>query len=155
MFGSLSEEVEVKVAADKAWQIYGTIKLGEIAAKHILESLEVIEGDGGVGTVIKVTFKPEAGLSPYKEKYTMVDNDKMVREAEMIEGGYLDLGFTLYRVRIEVKDNTSEETGSLCIVKITLEYEVKEEAADNASFVTIEPYAVLMKFANEHLLSST
>ncbi|KAI3743304.1 hypothetical protein L1987_61011 [Smallanthus sonchifolius] len=128
MFGSLSEEVEVKVAAEKAWQLYGTTKIGDI---------DVIEGDGGVGTVIM---------------YTMIDNDKMVREAEIIEGGYLDFGFTLYRVRFEVKDNTNDETGSSCVVKTTIEYEVKEEAADNASLAIIEPFVVLMMLANEHLL---
>ncbi|PWA39111.1 ABC transporter family protein [Artemisia annua] len=54
MFGSLSDEVEVKVAAEKAWQMYGTLELADIAAKNILESLEVIEGDGGVGTFVKI-----------------------------------------------------------------------------------------------------
>ncbi|KAJ0511203.1 putative (S)-norcoclaurine synthase [Helianthus annuus] len=155
MFGSLSEEVEVKVSADKAWQLYGTIKLGEIAAKHTLEHIDIIEGDGGVGTIIKVTFKPGSRVSYCKEKFTMIDNDKMVREVEIIEGGYLDFGFTLYRIRIEVKDNPNDETGSSCVVKMTIEYEVKEEAADNVSLATIEPFVVLMKFANEHLLSST
>lgn len=67
MFGSLSEEVEVKVAAEKAWELYGTIKLGDIAAKHILERLDVIEGDGGVGTIVKVTFKP--GICYYHRNY--------------------------------------------------------------------------------------
>ncbi|KAK9068566.1 hypothetical protein SSX86_012681 [Deinandra increscens subsp. villosa] len=153
MFGSLSEEVEVKVAANKAWEIYGTMKLEEFAGKHILEKLDVIEGDGGVGTVLKLTFKPGSGISYYKEKFTMFDNDNMVREAEMIEGGYLDFGFTLYRVRITVKDNATDATGSSCVVKITIEYEVKEEAAANASLVTMDAYVVLMKFVNEHLLS--
>ncbi|KAJ0502985.1 putative (S)-norcoclaurine synthase [Helianthus annuus] len=156
MFGSLSEEVEVKVPVEKAWDLYGSIKLGDIAAKHILERLDVIEGDGGVGTVIKITFKPGtwSGISYYNEKYTMIDNDNMVRETEIVEGGYLDFGFTLYRVRIEVKDNPNDKTVS-SIVKITIEYEVKEEAVNNASLVTMEPFLVLMKFANEHLLSST
>lgn len=57
MFGTLSKEVEVKVPADKAWDLYGSIKLGDIA-KQILDNLEVVEGDGGVGTIIKITFKP-------------------------------------------------------------------------------------------------
>ncbi|XP_071720246.1 norbelladine synthase-like [Rutidosis leptorrhynchoides] len=154
MFGSLSEEVEVKVAVDEAWQVYGTMKFADIAAEVILERLDVIEGDGGVGTIIKVTFKPGSEISYYKEKFTIIDNEKRVKEAEIIEGGYLDIGFTLYRVRIEVKDNTNDNTRSSCLVKITIEYELKEEAAANASLVTIEPYVVLMKFANEHLLSS-
>jgi hypothetical protein len=37
-------------------------------------------------------------LSGYKEKYTKVDNEKRLKEAEVIEGGYLELGFTLFRV---------------------------------------------------------
>ncbi|KAL4560743.1 hypothetical protein LXL04_032897 [Taraxacum kok-saghyz] len=154
MFGTLSKEVEVKVPSDKAWELYGTIKLGDIA-KQILDNLEVIEGDGGVGTIIKVTFKPGSGISYYKEKYTMIDDEKRVREAEVIEGGHLDFGFTLYRVRIEVKDNLNDEMGSSCLVKTTIEYEVKEEAKDNAKLATIEPFVVLMKLANEHLLSSS
>ncbi|KAL8259828.1 hypothetical protein R6Q59_027781 [Mikania micrantha] len=155
MFGSLSEQVQVNVAADKAWQLYGTIKVGEIAAKYILDRLDVVEGDGGVGTVIKITFKPGSPISYYLEKFTMIDNVNMVKETEIIEGGYLDFGFTLYRVRIEVKDNSNDETGSSCVVKTTIEYEVKEEAIANASLATIEPFVVLMKFANEHLLSSS
>ncbi|MFS7989683.1 putative (S)-norcoclaurine synthase [Helianthus anomalus] len=94
-------------------------------------------------------------VSYCKEKFTMIDNDKMVREVEIIEGGYLDFGFTLYRIRIEVNENPNDETGSSCVVKMTIEFKVKEEAADNASLATIEPFVVLMKFANEHLLSST
>ncbi|XP_076890753.1 norbelladine synthase-like [Bidens hawaiensis] len=155
MFGSLSEEVEVKVAADKAWQLYGTIKLPEIAAKHTFERLDIIEGDGSAGTIVKVTFKPEVGIPYCMEKYTMVDNDKMVKEVEIIEGGFLDFGFTLYRVRIEVKNNINDDMGSSCVVKMTVEYEVKEEAVDNASLATIEPFVVLIKIANEHLLNST
>ncbi|PWA86035.1 S-norcoclaurine synthase 2 [Artemisia annua] len=155
MFGSLSDEVEVKVAAEKAWQMYGTLELADIAAKNILESLEVIEGDGGVGTIVTVTFKPGSGISYYKEKFTVIDNEKRVKEAEIIEGGFLDFGFTLYRVRFEVKDNPNDTTGSSCLVKTTIEYEVKEEHAANASFVTIEPFVILMQFANEHLLSSS
>ncbi|XP_076896117.1 norbelladine synthase-like [Bidens hawaiensis] len=146
--------VEVKVAADKAWQLYGTIKLPDFAAKHTFERLDIIEGDGGAGTIVKVTFKPEFGIPYCMEKYTMVDNDKMVKEVEIIEGGFLDFGFTLYRVRIEVQNNVNDDTGSSCVVKMTIEYEVKEEAIDNASLTTIEPFVVLMKIANEHLLNS-
>ncbi|KVH88902.1 hypothetical protein Ccrd_024727, partial [Cynara cardunculus var. scolymus] len=106
MFGTLSEEVEVKVSADKAWQVYGTLKLGDLAAKYIVDGLEVIEGDGGVGTIVKITFKP---------------------------------------VRFEVKDNPNDEPGSSCLMKTTIEYDVKEEDAANASLATIDPFVALMK----------
>ncbi|KAJ9559000.1 hypothetical protein OSB04_013614 [Centaurea solstitialis] len=154
MFGTLSDEVEVKVSADKAWQLYGTLELADIAAKYIVDEIEIIEGNGGVGTIIKITFKPGSGISYYKEKYTVVDDEKRVKEAEVIEGGYLDFGFTLFRVRFEIKDSPNDETSSSCLIKTTIEYEVKEEAAANASFATIDPFVALNKFASEHLLNS-
>nr|XP_043610724.1 norbelladine synthase-like isoform X2 [Erigeron canadensis] len=155
MFGTLSEEVEVKVAANKAWRLYNSLELGKLVAKHFLDKLEVIEGDGGVGTILELTYKPEYGLSPCKEKFMKIDNEEMVKEVEVVEGGFFDIGFTLYRVRITIKANPNDENmGESCIVQSTVEYEVKEEAASNASLVTMEALMIVMKVANEHLINS-
>ncbi|GJY76591.1 S-norcoclaurine synthase 2-like protein [Tanacetum coccineum] len=155
MFGTLSEEVDVKVEASKAWQLYGSLELGKVTGEHFLEKLELLEGDGGVGTVLKLTYKPENGISSYKEKFMKIDDENMVKEVEVVEGGFLDIGFNLYRVRFEVKVNPKDGTGSSCVVKSTIEYEVKEEAASNAALVTMEPLMVVMKLASEHLMKST
>ena len=58
MFGTLSEEVEAKVAPSKTWRFFSSLELGNIVAKHFLDKLEIVEGDGGVGTVLKLTYKP-------------------------------------------------------------------------------------------------
>ncbi|KAK3017354.1 hypothetical protein RJ639_006608 [Escallonia herrerae] len=58
---------------------------------------------------------------------------KRVKEAEVVEGGFLDLGFTLYRFRFEILENGENS----CITKGTVEYDLKEEAAAaNASVVS-------------------
>ena len=56
-----------------------------------------------------------------REKFTKYDNEKRMKELEVMEGGYLDLGLTLSLVRFEIikKDNDS------CIIKSTTEYDVK------------------------------
>ncbi|KVH90670.1 S-norcoclaurine synthase 2-like [Cynara cardunculus var. scolymus] len=154
MFGTLSEETEVKVPASKAWALYGTLELGKVVTGKLVNAVDVVEGDGGVGTILKLTLKPESGFSCYSEKFTKVDNENKVKEAEVVEGGYLDIGFTLYRIRFEVKENPNDDTGASCIVKSTIEYEVKEEAAANASLITNEPIIGIMSIANEHLLKS-
>ena len=59
----------------------------------------------------------------------------MVKIAESVEGGYLDMGFNFYRVTFEIKDDPKDETGSSCIVKLIIEYDVKEEFAANASLI--------------------
>ena len=95
------------------------------------------------------------GFTYFIEKFTKVDNENKIKETEVVEGGFLDIGFNFYRVKMEVKENPKDDTGSSCIVKFTIEYDVKEEFAANASFVTTEPLVGIMSAANEHLLKST
>ncbi|KAI3523214.1 hypothetical protein L1887_01272 [Cichorium endivia] len=154
MFGALSEEAEVKVPASKAWELYGTLEIGKLVVGKILQAVEVEEGDGGVGTILKLTLLPGLGFEYYKEKFTKVDNENKAKETEVVEGGFLDIGFTLYRIRFEIKENPKDNSGSSCVVKLTLEYEVKEEAAANASFATNEPLLAILNVGNEHLLKS-
>ncbi|XP_076960830.1 norbelladine synthase-like [Bidens hawaiensis] len=146
---------EVKVPASKAWVLYGTLEIGKILAGTTLEAVDVVEGDGGPGTIQKLTFKTGSGFTYGKEKFTKVDNANMIKESEAIEGGFLDIGFDLYRVRIEIKENPKDGLGASCFVKLTVEYNVKEEFVANASFVTTEPLIAIMSVANEHLLKSS
>ncbi|KAK2970315.1 hypothetical protein RJ640_017046, partial [Escallonia rubra] len=136
MFGTVSEEIEVNVPASKAWEVYSTVELTKMAAEglpDIFEKIEVVKGDGGVGTVLKLTFLPGTqAFSSYTEKFTIVDDAKRVKEAEVVEGGFLDLGFNLYRFRFEILEHGENS----CITKGTVEYDLKEEAAAaNASVV--------------------
>ncbi|GJS19819.1 S-norcoclaurine synthase 2-like protein [Tanacetum coccineum] len=63
MFGTLSEETEVKVPASKAWAVYGTLELGKHLTGKIVEAIDVIEGDGGTGTVLKLGLKPDHSVN--------------------------------------------------------------------------------------------
>ncbi|XP_059669414.1 norbelladine synthase-like [Cornus florida] len=149
MFGTVSKEMEVQVSATEAWELYGTLLLSKLAEKELpndIQKIDIIQGDGGEGTILKLTFPPGT-ISSYKEKFTKVDNEKRVKEAELIEGAYLDFGFTLYRVRFEV----IEKNENSCITRSTIEYEVKEEAVANASMVTIELLLKTMVVAANYL----
>ncbi|KAI3443685.1 hypothetical protein Pfo_000350 [Paulownia fortunei] len=156
MFGAVSEEREVNVPASEAWKLYGSLQLDKIIGESIpsvASKINIVQGDGGVGTIVEVFFPPGLdGLISYKEKFTVVDNEKRVKEAEMVEGGLLDLGFTLYRVRIEVIEK--EGMKNQCITRSTIEYEVKEEAAANAALVSIQPLVDMMQFCANYLLQN-
>lgn len=61
MVQQLSHEVEVKVPAAEAWELYGTLRLAKLIGKefsNVFEKIEVIEGDGGAGTVLRITYAP-------------------------------------------------------------------------------------------------
>nr|XP_043608910.1 norbelladine synthase-like [Erigeron canadensis] len=155
MFGTLvSEDVEIKVEPSKAWKFWSSLDFVKVVSKETLDKLEV-EGDGGVGTILNLIFKPGFWVPSYKEKFVKVDHENMVKEAEVVEGGFLDIGFSLYRARIEIKVNPKDETGSSCVVKATIEYEVKEEAASNVSLVNMDRLVYAIKIAGQHLENSS
>lgn len=79
-----------------------------------------------------------------------MDNESHVKETEVIEGGFLELGFTLYRDRFEVIEKGNDS----CIIRSTTEYELKEDAVAHASPVSIEPLANVAKLAKNHLLKN-
>lgn len=57
----ITNEVEVNAPASEAWELYRNLGLIELAAhelKNVIQSVEVLKGDGGVGTVVRTTFVP-------------------------------------------------------------------------------------------------
>ena len=79
-----------------------------------------------------------------------MDDEKRVKESQVIEGGFLDLGFTLYRVRLEIIEKTQVSS----IIKSTIEYHVNEDAAANASLVSIQPFADIALTVKNSLLTT-
>ncbi|KAI6696094.1 hypothetical protein NL676_016213 [Syzygium grande] len=148
MFGQVSHETEVKVGAGKVWELYGSIKLALLAKEalsHTILQLDIEEGDGALGTIIKLTL---AGGFCYKEKFTKVDHESRVKETEAVEGGFLDMGLTLYRVRFEVIGEDNEES---CTIKSTVEYEVADGASFDISLISVKPFADLAEAAKKQL----
>ncbi|XP_051134074.1 norbelladine synthase-like [Andrographis paniculata] len=154
------------VGAAEAWRLYGSIRLSQVVARSLPELISRIEvvrlegEEGGAGTVLQLFFVDEALMSPYKEKFTLVDDARRVKETEVVEGGYLDLGFSLYRVRFELIDGGGggdvNSSSSCCTVRTTVEYEVKEGCDEEtaAKLVSMEPLLEVMRVASDHLLAA-
>ncbi|PRQ60724.1 putative (S)-norcoclaurine synthase [Rosa chinensis] len=153
--GQVSHELEVEVSASQAWELYGTLGIARLVEQtftDVIDKIEVEQGDGEQGTILKLTFAPGfPGPGWHKEKFTMVDNEKRMKEVHVIEGGYLELGFTLYLVRFEIKE---AGTPSSCIIRTSIDYELKEEAAASASFVSIDLFANIAEVAKNHFLKN-
>lgn len=61
MKGQLSHELEIGAPADVVWEAYGTLQLSKLVVKllpNIFQEIKVEGGDGGVGTVLDITFNP-------------------------------------------------------------------------------------------------
>ena len=94
MFGQVSYDVEVDVSASNAWKLYGTLQLAmvmEEGPSPLLEKFELIEGDGGVGTVIKLIFAPGKGIITLTSSLSWISfssfitlNDRFLVEFELM-----------------------------------------------------------------------
>nr|POE77075.1 s-norcoclaurine synthase [Quercus suber] len=136
MSGQLSHELEVNVPASDAWELYDRLGLAKLVVEDgsIVEKIEVIED----------------GFSVQREKFTKYDNEKRMKELEVMEGGYLDLGLTLFRVRFEIIEKNNDS----CIIKSTIEYDIKEEVVANTSYVTTDLVAKIAEIAKKYLIKN-
>ncbi|XVF04165.1 hypothetical protein REPUB_Repub05bG0058600 [Reevesia pubescens] len=120
----LTNEVEVKVPASKVWELYRHLGISKLAAaqlKNVIRSIRVLKGDGGVDTVLKLTFVP--GNSSYTERFTLIDDKKRVKVAQGLQGGCLAIGCSVQIVRFDI----IEKTKTSSIIKSDIAYAVKKE----------------------------
>ncbi|BAF15634.1 Os04g0593400 [Oryza sativa Japonica Group] len=148
MRGSQSHELETDVPASELWKIYGTLRAAELLPEllpHILAKVELVTGDGGVGTIVRLTFPPGIpGLQSYKEKFIKVDNKNYVKEAEAVEGDILKLGFLSYMIRFEI----IRKGANTSVIRSTIEYEIGDEHPELQAMVsTASLAATAEKFA--------
>ncbi|CAM0906910.1 unnamed protein product [Alopecurus aequalis] len=151
MKGSLCHEFQTDLAAAEVWEVYGSLLIGQLVPQllpDMLSKVELIDGDGGVGTVLLLTFPPGTpGLEYYKEKFVKVDNENYVKEAIVVEGGFLNYGFTKYLVRFEIAETTDETS----VIRSTIEYEVDEEHISNTSLVSTSAVATIAEAITRYI----
>ncbi|KAK3000882.1 hypothetical protein RJ639_020491 [Escallonia herrerae] len=122
MIGTLSDEFEVNVPAHEAWALYGKLEFTYICVPDLFDKVDVLNGDGGPGTILQPFTKPGTGalFHTNEDEISKVDDKNMVKEVRASKGGYLSLGFNSYGVRFEV----IKKSENSCIIKVTVHYDV-------------------------------
>ncbi|CAN6173780.1 unnamed protein product [Urochloa humidicola] len=151
MEGSLCHEFETDLPAADVWEIYGGLRLGQLVPQllpHVLPRIDHLEGDGGVGTALLVYFPPgAAGPRTHKEVFTKIDNENYIKEATVVEGGFLDLGFKKFIFRLEIIAK-GENASLICS---SIKYEVDEEHKSNVTFVSTGALAAIAEAITKYI----
>ncbi|KAJ4823647.1 hypothetical protein Tsubulata_032992 [Turnera subulata] len=136
MKGHLSVDTPAAAPARLLWNAIRGVELARLVNEllgGVIRRAEVIKGDGGVGTILKVTFAPGTPEPGYwKVIFRIMDDEKLVKEAEVIEGDFIKLGFDQYRVRFQVIE---KDAGS-SIIRSSIEYELEDSKKELASLVS-------------------
>ncbi|KAI3962657.1 hypothetical protein MKW92_042656 [Papaver armeniacum] len=133
----LSSELEVAAPAEFVWAVFSSKEVPKLVPKLLpsaFEKVEILEGDGGLGTVIDIR---------HSSLHT-VNNQEHLKEIQHIEGGYLDMGVTFFieSFRVIKKDADS------CIIKSTVRFKVPGDLAPSVSHLMAkvgEKYALSLR----------
>ncbi|KAJ9699689.1 hypothetical protein PVL29_005519 [Vitis rotundifolia] len=106
----------------KAFVLDGDKLIPKILPQAI-KCVEIIEGDGGAGTIKKVTFGEGSQFNYVKHRVDGIDKENLTYGYSVIEGDAL-MG-TLESISYEVKFAASPDGGSIC--NTTSKYHTKGE----------------------------
>ncbi|KAK9269542.1 hypothetical protein L1049_001318 [Liquidambar formosana] len=92
---------------------------------NLVRDVEVIEGDGGLGTVFLFNFGSDVStVRCQKEKIVELDESLHQIGLQVIEGGHLRLGFSWYKTSFKLTSVGEHET--LVDLKVAYETETEE-----------------------------
>ncbi|WCJ23364.1 Major allergen Pru ar 1 [Euphorbia peplus] len=150
--GIVSYEMEVATTIPpskmfKAFVIDGSNIIVKVLPQAI-KSVDILEGDGGAGTIKQINFGEGSQFKYVKEKTEVIDKEKLIYSYTMFEGDFL-IG-KIEKITNEIKFEASSNGGS--IIKshskyYTIgDYEIKQDeikAGKNKSlglFKAVEAY---------------
>ncbi|KAI4371388.1 hypothetical protein MLD38_019630 [Melastoma candidum] len=79
---------------------------------HIFESCDVLEGDGGPGTLKKITFAEGSKFKHAKHRVDLIDKEKFIYHYTWVEGELLSLHH-YEKISYEVKIECGPDGGSI------------------------------------------
>jgi hypothetical protein len=78
-----------------------------------------------------------------------IDHEKRLKETNVIEGGYLELGhLTSCLIRFQIKEKDINSS----IIISSVVYEIDDEFAHNASLITVEPLAAVAETVSKYMI---
>ncbi|XP_058763622.1 phytohormone-binding protein CSBP-like [Vicia villosa] len=153
MTKEFNQQAEICVRLETLWHALSKDLIVTIPKiiPNIVKDLKVIEGGGGVGTVLLFTFF--SGVSPVsyqKEKITEIDDSSHEIGLQVIEGGYLNQGFSYYKTSFKLSAIGDDKT--LVNVKISYDYELEVEET-SFPLKTLESALHFLKCLETHIMN--
>ncbi|KAI3960983.1 hypothetical protein MKW92_015989 [Papaver armeniacum] len=151
---TLIGELEVATPANDVWAFFASNNAPRMFVQllpGVFERIEILEGNGGVGSVLRVVYP--AGSVPLTnlEKFVTIDNRKRLKEILQTEGGYLDLGVTYFMESFQILRRGANS----CTIKSMINYEVPDDLAANVSqLISIEGLINMAKVAAKYIIDN-
>ncbi|KAI3873566.1 hypothetical protein MKX03_014484 [Papaver bracteatum] len=150
----ISELDVVGASADEIWAVFASNDAPQIFQQllpGVFEKIEVLEGNGGVGSVLRITYPKGSVPLTNLEKFVTIDNRRRLKEVLQTEGGYLDMGVTYFMESFQITPRGYNS----CIIKSMVRYEVPDAVASNVSpLISVEGLLGMARVAAKYVIDN-
>ncbi|XP_031254393.1 phytohormone-binding protein-like isoform X1 [Pistacia vera] len=116
---------------------------------NLVKEVELVEGDGGLGSVLLFKFGSDvSNMSYQKEKIVELDECLHIISLQVVEGGHLNLGFSVYKTTFQLTSIGEHETS----IDVIVAYESEVEESSKPSKTTASALAFI-KCLESYLLN--
>ncbi|CAA6669126.1 unnamed protein product [Spirodela intermedia] len=123
--GSFTQEIESPIAPARLWKA-GILDADVLLPKllpEVIASVDIIEGDGGVGTIKQCNFTPAVPDQKFvKDRTDVLDGENFVFKYTVVDGGFLGSRISSYSFEFSFTVSGAGSKG-----KLTLSYETADE----------------------------
>ncbi|ESR32712.1 hypothetical protein CICLE_v10006674mg [Citrus x clementina] len=122
VLGTIVDKHKSPIAVERLWKalICDAHNFMPKALPQVISSIDLLEGDGGVGTIKKFNFTEVVKEFRYvKDRVEIMDNENHVFRYSIVEGGILGFKVNSYVAEVTF---TSSSDGD-CFAKLKIEYE--------------------------------
>ncbi|XP_020589709.1 pathogenesis-related protein 1-like [Phalaenopsis equestris] len=153
--GSITGEHLFPVSIDRAWKAIACegYNLVPKLLPDFISSIELTEGDGGLGTLLKLNFTEAVEkFRITEEKIEVFDPEKHVIKYTIFEGGYIGLKLKSYSLEAKFEEVNSSEA----LVKLNLEYDTIENTPLSAEEEEeiMKDYVLMLKAVEGYLIEN-
>ncbi|KAI3975141.1 hypothetical protein MKX01_038469 [Papaver californicum] len=108
------------------------------ALPGMFEKLEILEGDGGIGTVLLIVYPEGSVPLTNEEKFVTMDDCKRLKQILQTKGGYLDMGnvVIIHVVEYKAPEEVAAKVSSIISVEgllLMAKHVLKPKASSNAA----------------------
>ncbi|KAL2327708.1 hypothetical protein Fmac_021135 [Flemingia macrophylla] len=123
MIKEFNTQTEVSVGLEALWAALSKefINIVPKVLPNVVKNVQLIEGDGGVGTILIFNFLADMSPSFQREKITEFDENSHEIGLQVTEGGYLNQGLSYYKTTFQLSSIGEQKT--LVNIKISYDHE--------------------------------
>ncbi|KAE9616980.1 hypothetical protein Lal_00035099 [Lupinus albus] len=128
----LNTRAELNVRLEDLWEaISKDLFITQKVIPNIVKDVKLIEGDGGIGSILHFTFNPDVTPISYQRE-KIVELNEITHEIglQVVEGGHLNQGLSYYKTSFQL--SAIGENQTLVNVKISYDYEPNIEDSSHS-----------------------